>query len=213
MRQVHGQPLLQYLLDRLQAAKDLPPFQIATSDDPGDDLLAEFCRERDLPCFRGSLHNVAGRFLDAAEAKELDAFVRISGDSPLLDTDIVRRALAEFHATGADLVTNVMPRSYPPGQSVEVLRVDRFREALGEMTEPEDLEHVTRFHYRNPTRFVVHNFSVDPPYPSMHMAVDTAEQFVQVQAVLGLMTRPHWEYGLAEIAALYAELPDRSPNA
>jgi spore coat polysaccharide biosynthesis protein SpsF (cytidylyltransferase family) len=208
LRSLNGQPMLLYLVQRLRRAPDLPPFQLATSTDPSDDPVAEFCAEHEVPCFRGPLDGVADRFLQAAEAAELDAFIRVSGDSPLLDLDIVRRAVAEFEGSEADLVTNVMPRSYPPGQSAEVLRMTTFRRTVAAMEHPEDHEHVTRYYYRHPEQFRILNFTALRKYPQVHLAVDTPAEWDLATGLLQRMTRPHWEYGLDELMELYAQMPE-----
>jgi spore coat polysaccharide biosynthesis protein SpsF len=208
LRTLHGQPMLLYLIQRLRHAPDLPPFQLATSTDPSDDPIAEFCVEHDVPCFRGPLDRVADRFLQAAEDSGLDAFIRVSGDSPLLDTAIIRRAVAEFEGSDADLVTNVMPRSYPPGQSAEVLRTSTFRRIVAAMEHPDDHEHVTRYYYRHPERFRIRNFTAARAYPQVHLAVDTPAEWELASGLLDRMTRPHWEYGLDELMELYAQMPE-----
>ena len=57
---------------------------MATSTEASDDPVAEFCEQAGVAVHRGSLEDVASRVLDAARAHDLDAFVRINGDSPFL---------------------------------------------------------------------------------------------------------------------------------
>ena len=66
------------------------------------------------------------RFVDVIMAEEFTAFVRVSGDSPLLDQRLVDRAVDIFMAEEPDIVTNIQARTFPRGQSVEVIRSDVF---------------------------------------------------------------------------------------
>ena len=91
-----------------------------------DDKIENFCIEKDIPCFRGPLEDVAKRMLDAAQYYKKDAFVRINGDSPLIDPCIISNAIKIYQNKNYDLVTNVFPRSFPIGQSVEVIRTSTF---------------------------------------------------------------------------------------
>ena len=143
LRQLAGRPLLGHLLDRLCTLG--MPLVVATSDDRSDDAIASFCVAEGVAVHRGPLDDVAARFVGAARERGIDPIVRVSGDSPLLDPAIVRRAL-ELWEPGL-LVTNVRPRSFPTGQSVEVFELAALERA--ELT-PEAREHVTTHAPRAP---------------------------------------------------------------
>ncbi|QCO19886.1 hypothetical protein D3869_32075 (plasmid) [Azospirillum brasilense] len=70
---------------------------------------------------------------------------------------------ALYRSADADLVSNVFPRSFPPGQSVEVIRTDTFLTALDDMSN-DVREHVTLHFYRNASRFRIRNFTALRPY-------------------------------------------------
>src|SRR5438552_13589075 len=89
LQPMHGRPMLQYLLDRLSRASGVSDVIVATSGDRSDDPIERFCHAAGVKCVRGSLLDVAARFLDVLAAWPLDAFVRVSADSPLLDQRIV----------------------------------------------------------------------------------------------------------------------------
>jgi spore coat polysaccharide biosynthesis protein SpsF len=206
LRPLCGKPLLQYVLEGLAHADRLDETIVATSTDPSDDPIVEFCARIGAVCLRGSLENVAERFSMASESRGFSAFVRISGDSPLLDPRLVARAVDHFVESKADVVTNVFPRTYPPGMSVELLRTGAFEHAFLKFTEPYDREHVTSYFYRNSDQFQLVNFSLDPPRRDVHLAVDTPEHFDYVASIVATMNRPHWEYSLDELLAICDEL-------
>jgi spore coat polysaccharide biosynthesis protein SpsF (cytidylyltransferase family) len=145
---------------------------------------------------------VAGRFVEAASSRALDALVRISGDSPLLDPALVDLALERFRSGGADVVTNVRPRTFPPGQSVEVVATAALADAHASMTEEREREHVTPFLYEHPDRYRIDAFRADRDYGDLRLVVDTPEDLASFAAILHRMRRPHWDYGLDEIADL-----------
>jgi spore coat polysaccharide biosynthesis protein SpsF (cytidylyltransferase family) len=200
---IAGKPMLGYLLDRLERCPGAPPVVVVTSGGADDDPVAAFCSRRRVDCFRGDLENVASRFAAVAEQRGLDGFVRVCGDSPLLDGRLVERALHLLRQGGCDVVTNVFPRSYPPGQSVEAIRADAFRRACELMSQPEDFEHVTKVFYQHPARFRVRNFTAPSAFGEVHLAVDTPEHLRLIEAVFRQMGRPHHEYGLDEVVKLY----------
>lgn len=203
---VCGKPMLEYLLERLERCALLDAAVVATSSGQTDDPIERFCRVRGKKCFRGSLNNVAGRFRGALERYRFDAFVRVSGDSPLLDPGLVDMAVGMFLQGDFDLVTNVFPRSYPRGQSVEIVRAESFRLVCDDTWPDEESQHVTLFFYRNPNQFKIRNFSAQTDLSNIHLAVDTVEDMERFAAIVAGMEKPHWQYGFEEIVAMYREI-------
>ncbi|MDQ2669132.1 MAG: NTP transferase domain-containing protein [Gemmatimonadota bacterium] len=203
---VGGSPVLGHLLARLRRCTGLDTIGIATSDRADDAPIASFAADAGVPCFRGSLENVAGRYLAAAEQAGLDAFVRVTGDSPLLDPALVDRAVALYRAGDADLVTNVATRTFPRGQSVEVVNVATYREHYQSMRDAADLEHVTRALYRRLSQLRVVAFTSGMPWGDIQLSVDTPEDLRALETIVARMTRPPETYGLAEILEIRAAL-------
>ena len=50
-----------------------------------------------------------------------DAAVRINGDSPLHHSELLSEAVRVYFSDNVEIVTNVFPRSYPIGMSVELV--------------------------------------------------------------------------------------------
>ena len=204
LRPAHGKPMLAYLLERLARLSHDAPVIVATSDEASDDPVAAYCADAGTRCVRGPLDDVAARFLHAIDAAGADGFARISADSPLIDPAIVDRALGLFADTRADLVTNVMPRSFPKGMSVEVIDSDAFRRAQTQMDAPGDREHVTPVFYRRPGDWRIEAFTRDPALGAINLSVDTPEDFSAFERIVARMESPHWTYGLDDILALRA---------
>lgn len=199
LKPVAGKTLLLYIIERLEHCKGIESIVVATSSEKSDNPVNLFCQDYNIPCVRGSLEDVAGRFFDAIQQYPWDAFVRINGDSPLIDQTLIDKGIDLFHRNNVDIVTNVFPRSYPPGQSVEIIRSDAFRQTYPLMNKQEYFEHVTPYFYQNSTRFTIFNFRSDVDYGNLHLSVDTPEDFLLFSEIISTMTRPHWEYLLPEI--------------
>lgn len=69
----------------------------------------------------GPLNNVFKRFYSIIIHESCKSFVRISADSPLMDPSLIDRAVSLFKKNRYDIVTNVFPRTFPKGFSVEVI--------------------------------------------------------------------------------------------
>ncbi len=206
LRPLAGKPTLAYLLERLERCRTLDALVVATSSDSSDDPVADFCAARGVQFHRGPLANVAGRFIEVVERFGFSAFVRVTGDSPLLDQALVDRGVALFHSGEHDVVTNVFPSTFPSGQSLEVVSAKAFRRAYGLMRAAEELEHVTLFLYRNPDLFRIHNFTSARNEDDLDVSLDTEEDARLLEAILSHMRRPHWQYSSDDVTAIYRAL-------
>lgn len=205
MFRVEGKPLIEYLFERMEHG-DQREVVLATSDTPSDDSIAGYCRTRGVTCFRGALDDVASRFLSVIEQNAFDAFIRINGDSPLLDMALVTAAVDRFRCGQFDVVTNIQTRTFPKGQSVEVVSAAAFRTACAELKSHEEREHLTRHFYQNPSRFRIDNFTSGRDYSRLQLSVDSAEDMARFTGILALMDRPHWCYGWADTVSLAQQL-------
>ncbi|MCF7980155.1 MAG: glycosyltransferase family protein [Chromatiaceae bacterium] len=184
LRELAGQPMLGRVYSRLSRARHLSQIIVATSDEPSDDAICDFCRKQAIAYHRGSLNNVAQRFLDCAHRAQADAFLRICADSPLIDPDIVDQAIALHATSDADLTTNTQHRSFPKGQSVEIVRTSALADALARMRNPADQEHVTHYLYQHPNQYRIQNFASDESFGEVQLSVDTQADFDAIAAIL-----------------------------
>lgn len=197
-----GKPLIQYIVDRLQHVELDLKLAVATSTDSSDDPIADFACKARLPLVRGSLKDVAGRFLHAIELLNCVAVFRVNGDSPFVPSHLFSVAAQIMQRTGCDLVTNIFPRRFPPGMSLELIRAETYRRVYQEITADEDREHVTRYLYRNANHFKLHNLSSEADYSAYRFAVDTPHDLALFTGMVNAMDRPHWTYSLEDLIAL-----------
>jgi spore coat polysaccharide biosynthesis protein SpsF len=184
LRPLCGKPLLAHLVDRLRRCTTLDLVGVATSTEPSDDAVAEFCAGAELACYRGSLDDVLGRISSAAQIFELDGVVRLSGDSPLLDPSLVSHAVRLFRQGGLDLVSNVQVRSFPKGQSVEIISAEALAQAADKARGAAEREHVTPFLYAHAELFRIRNLVARVARPTLQLSIDTAEDFARIEEIL-----------------------------
>ena len=184
LKPLAGVPMLKRVADRVSAARQVTKVVLATSSDASDDPVADYCAQIGLTYHRGPLEDVAARFIQAAQAQQADAFVRITGDSPLMDPAIIDHAVTLYCDGDWDLVTNVLERSFPIGQSVEALRLSSFQSIQADITDPAQREHVTQYYYRNPARFRIRGFTSGADASRVQLSVDTPEDFESAAALI-----------------------------
>ncbi len=196
---VLGSPMLGHLLDRLEQCKEIDGLVIATSDGSIDDAVAAYAAIRGIACHRGDLDDVAGRLIGAAEAMDADALVRISADSPLLDSTLVDGAIKLFRDQHVDLVTNVQKRTFPKGQSVEVVSLSALRTAWSKGMTADEREHVTKHFYDHAGDYAIRNMVCNPACGDVQLSVDTPEDLRRVSRILSRLGAPYRQHRLEDM--------------
>ena len=180
LKTIYGKPLIYYVILKLLKSKKVSKIIVATSTDKSDDKLVKYLKKIKVQSFRGSLKNVAKRILDIALLKKKNFFLRISGDSPLIDHNIIDEAISIFCKNKKyDLVTNTFPRSFPKGQSVEIIKTITLKKNINKMSNYER-EHVTKYFYKNSKNFYIKNFKNKLSTRFIKLAVDNKKDLVEI---------------------------------
>lgn len=206
LHKIAGKPMLQYILERLEHCEYVETCVVATSTEERDLQIVNFCKEYGVNCYQGSLGDVAGRVKELLGIYHFDGFVRVNGDSPLLDQRLIDKGLKIFLKGNVEIVTNIFPRTYPKGQSVEIFRSDIFRNGYHLMEEKEDFEHVTKFFYKNRQHYKIKNFAFKEYLGEIQLSVDTTQDMERFSRIVAKMEKPHWQYNLQEILNIYREV-------
>mgnify|MGYP001458967500 CR=1 FL=1 len=196
---VNGKPLLKYLIESLFQCSVIDQVVVATSIEQSDKPIVEFCQSIGVECYQGPLENVADRFAKLLEKYKFDAFVRICGDSPMLDYRLVSRAVSYFNNGEFDIVTNTLKRTFPKGQSIEIVNRDVFKTAYPLMKTRIEKEHVTKYFYLNVEKFNIYNFESGEDLGKVQLSVDTTKDMLKFKTILTSMERPHWQYTFKDI--------------
>ena len=206
LKEIHGKPLVHYVLERAQRVRGIDRVILATSDRSIDDELAAYGEGIGVPVFRGSAEDVAGRVLACIRHFDFDAFIRVCGDSPLMDQELLSKGLEILRSGDYDIVTNRVPRSYPVGMSMEIFRSDLFSKGYGEMRTPEHFEHVTAYFYENALKYRVYNVeSGNRSYAEISLAVDTPEDLEKFKWMLEKMGPDYLKFRVSDLIPLYFE--------
>ena len=86
---IAGQPMLQRVFMRTSRAASVSQTLFATTTDPSDDPVAEYCDFSGIPFTRGDLYDVLDRYYQAAKQAKADIVLRITADCPVIDPDLM----------------------------------------------------------------------------------------------------------------------------
>lgn len=191
LRPISGKPVLARVIERCAQARLAGPVVVATSEGTEDAPLVELARSVDALAFAGSLDDVAARAVACARWLGSADFVRISGDSPFIDPDLIDQAIEIHLRRKPDITTNTRPRTCPPGLSVEVVRTEALGRAVEGNATTEEREHVTAWFYRPGQDVRVESFSPKKPYAvGAHLTVDTERDLARAERIAAGLPPP-----------------------
>ena len=202
-----GKPLLQHQVERAARAARLDAIVVATSTDASDGPIDELCRRIGVPCHRGSLDDVLDRFVGAAKPLAPAHVVRLTGDCPLADPDVIDRVIAAAQQEGVDYASNALEPTYPDGLDVECMRFDVLECAAREGTKKTEREHVTPFIHPQPQRFRLRNVRNDVDLSALRWTVDEPADFVFVSQVYEHLYPDRQDFRMADILRLLEREP------
>ena len=203
---IAGKPLLRRVVERARASSLLDDVIVATTTESGDDPLADLVEKLGVKCFRGSEDDVLDRVYSAARHYGVDHVVRLTGDCPLLDPEIIDRVIEAYRSKGCDYATNTMRYTYPDGLDVEVFSFAVLEQAWEDARLPSEREHVTPF-IRTSGRFSTFNVEGPEDLSRFKWSVDTEADLELARAIYqGLAERPC--FGLDDVVALLEKRPD-----
>lgn len=197
-----GEPMILRQLERVSRSRMLDRVVVATSTDSSDDPLAEVCRAAGYEVCRGPLDDVLDRFVICAERYKPDHVVRLTGDCPLSDPQLVDRVVREHLDGGFDYTSNTLAPTYPDGLDVEVIRMSALRKIAARATSRAEREHVTLGVYRRPDEFSLGSVEGGSDLSRLRWTVDEPEDLEFVRAVYGALYEEHPEFSMADVIAL-----------
>jgi len=198
--------MVQILLERLSLAKNVDQIILATSVDPSNLPLVSFVQELGYAVFQGSEHDVLDRYYLAAKQAEADVVVRITGDCPLIDGQIVDEVIGLFIEKQVDYATNTNPPSYPDGLDVEVFSFLSLEKAWREAHEPFQREHVTPY-FRNASLFKKANYAYSSDESSERWTVDEPEDFTVIKKIITHF-QPQVDFSWLDVLSLREKHPE-----
>jgi spore coat polysaccharide biosynthesis protein SpsF len=151
LAEIAGQPMLQRVFIRSSRASMVHETLFATTTDPADDQVAEYCDFSGIPVMRGSLYDVLDRYYQAAQMLKAEVVVRITADCPIIDPVLIDDAVSTLLDGEYDFTCNRLPppwhRTYPIGLDVEACTIKALQKAWSEGREPHHREHAMPYLY------------------------------------------------------------------
>jgi spore coat polysaccharide biosynthesis protein SpsF len=208
--QASGIPLLEHLVNRLRAVQSIDGIVLATTTNDSDDPLEEFARQMNINCFRGSELNVMERVIRAASSVNADVIVEITGDCPIIDSEIVEQAIRIYKYNKADYVSNAIIRSFPDGMDVQVFSLATLVKSFQMTNNRLDHEHVT-LHIRNHPEIFNHINLIAPPemhWPELGLTLDEISDYNLLKFIIEYFEKINPKFTCLDVVRFLRKRPD-----
>jgi glutamate-1-semialdehyde 2,1-aminomutase len=206
MKKINGIPMIELLLTRLARSKELDQIVVATTMNERDLCLISHVNQLGYSCEQGSESDVLDRYVQAARKHQADVVVRITGDCPLVDADLVDEAIRRFKIAGVDYFSNTCPPTFPDGLDVEICTFKALEQASLETSNPLDREHVTPY-LRNSGKFKTATMQYNRDLSALRWTVDEPSDFAVIEKVFQHFD-PRTDFSWIEILNLQLQQPD-----
>jgi Spore coat polysaccharide biosynthesis protein F, CMP-KDO synthetase homolog len=153
MLPLDGSHVLTHDIRRVQEADTIDEVVAATSTKTADDIIARYANRAGVTVFRGSENDVLDRMFSAATETNAEIVVRITGDCPLIDWDVIDAVVNHLVAEGMDYCSNIVERTFPRGLDIEAFSYESFKHVHKNAKEPHHREHVTPYYRENDNQF------------------------------------------------------------
>lgn len=149
--------VLDYCIKRCKKSR-INNIILCTSNNKNDKIFEKYAKKNYIKIFKGSKNNVLKRYIDCAEKFNISDIVRITGDCPLVDKDIINSLLNIYKKNDYDYVSNVTPPTFPDGLDVEIFSLSSLKNSYLENKTTLNKEHIT-FHIRKNRKFKKFNMT------------------------------------------------------
>lgn len=201
-----GKSLLMVLIEKLSKVSNAKII-VATSVDPNNDVLEEYLCANGISVFRGSEKDVLERFINAAEAYNIDGIIRICSDNPFIDVDGLRLLSKRARMSSADYIgfkVNETPSILTHfgfwGEFVTLSALKRVYQTTEEDTPAH--EHVTFHLYNHPDEYICEWIEC-PDFiqqrSDIRLTIDTPEDFEMAKNIYADLKEKHNDFSLNDV--------------
>ena len=199
-------PMLLHQIERIHKCKMIDNLIVATSVNNSDDPIFQMCEENEIEAFRGSLNNVLERYYECAKNYSPNFIVRLTGDCPLVDSEIIDETI-EFCISG-DYDYVGTDSNFPDGISTEVMTMEALEKAYFNATLPSEKEHMTQYIINRPSKFKIGKFKFLKDMSHIRLTVDEPEDFILVERIYKHLYHYNPSFSLEDVLDLIKNNPE-----
>lgn len=175
-----GSSIIECIHERVKRSKRVNDVLVGTSIERSDNILVKLLEEKNINYFRGSLDNVLTRFASISKEYNPDFLVRITGDCPLIDPDIIDICVENCVAGKYDYFRLLEP--YPDGLDVDIFKSSAITIANEKAKKISEREHIGQYFLNNPNDFLLGGINLfETRHQEIRITLDEEEDYRLLQ--------------------------------
>ncbi len=209
LEKVAGKLLIEHVIHRVKQSSLIDEIILATGSGKENALLGQVARREGIRFFAGSENDVLDRFYKALRTQGFNTsstVIRITGDCPLIDPDVIDQVIKKYRANGCDYVSNVNPPTFPDGLDTEVFSFRALEKAWKEAKQPQDREHITTY-IRNSGNFKLENLEHKKDLSAERWTVDQEEDLNLIRRVFSHFSKKK-DFRMSDVLELKKNKPE-----
>ncbi len=185
LKMVSGKTLLDHVLGRLDLLQFPVKVVVATTNQPQDDSIAQYCLIKGLAVFRGSETDVLNRYFECASEYNFEHVVRLTADNPFTDIEELQHLIQQHLTQGNDYTHSF--GCMPLGVGAEIFTFAALDRSVKESHAPNHREHVNEYILQNPSLFSVGRLEVPmtKQRPDLRLTVDSEDDYQRACTIAG----------------------------
>jgi glutamate-1-semialdehyde 2,1-aminomutase len=196
---------IEILLKRLSKSKLINLIVVATSNHPSNKRLIDILNKNKIKFFVGDQNNVLKRYYDTAKKYNLDTIIRLTGDNPLIDPNLVDSYIQNFFKKKYDYISDSEPPTYPDGMDVEIFNFKALKQAFNSKSTKYEREHVTPL-IKYSLKLKKGTFPLKEDYSFLRLTLDEKKDLVCIKKIFNYFKHNIY-FKLDDIIKLYKKKP------
>ncbi|MDP3784900.1 MAG: NTP transferase domain-containing protein [bacterium] len=193
---ISGKPNTQWIIKRLQAARELGGVILGITDQKEDDALEKLAREINVPFFRGRNEELVDMYYEIAKKFEASAIVRVTGDCPFVDPDLVDALIQVFRKAPEqyNYLTNVFPATWPDGLDLHLYPRKSLEYLYKNMDKIKHRYTLDLNFMENPAQFKIYNLASPQNLSALRWTLDYEEDLDFIRKVYDyFLSQKKWQ--------------------
>ena len=176
---------------------------LATSNLASDDALKDQTYCDSVVFHRGDPEDVIDRYLQIIRKKEIDVFVRVTGDNPFVDNEVLQILLKSHFSTGADYTS---AEEAAIGTNLEIVNVTALEEVKRYFPNAEYSEYMTWYFTNNQEYFKINRVSLPKKLVGpFRLTLDYEEDLEMFKVIHEKLSQTSEDYTLEDVITFLKE--------
>ena len=205
--EIEGKPMIFYVIDRVKQIKSVEQIILATTQEKNDKILIEIAKQNSIGIFTGDSMDVLNRDYQCALQNNADPIIRITGDCPLIDPDIIGEMLEFYLKNNYDYISNRINPKYPDGLDVEIYSFKTLQMVEQNAKLSSERALVTTYITKNPKIFKIFSYENQEDLSGHRWTVDEQNDLEFVRKIYSIM-KPKTNFSMNEIIEILVKNPE-----